>query len=81
MLATAAFNGQRFKEARDWGAKALAVDPAVPDPYAFLGYAEQMAGHPAEAQAAYEKYLQLAPQGHMAGDVQATLKDLVRKKP
>jgi CheY-like chemotaxis protein len=76
ILANAEFERLRFKDARTWALKALDVDPSIPDAYAFVATAEQEAGHLKEARVAYEKYLELAPQGRLAADVRAILKGL-----
>jgi Flp pilus assembly protein TadD len=76
ILANAEFDRLRFKEARAWALKALEIDPTIPDAYAFVATAEQESGNLKEARVAYEKYLELAPQGRLADDVRAILKGL-----
>ena len=57
-------------------AKALALDPTIPDAWAFVGTAEQVAGHAKEARVAYQRFLELAPPGRRADDIRAILKTL-----
>jgi tetratricopeptide (TPR) repeat protein len=76
MLANAELERGRTKESMAWAQKALAIDANLPEPYVFVGNAEQLAGHRKEARAAYEKYLQLAPAGSYASDLRAVLKGL-----
>jgi hypothetical protein len=73
MLAKTELDRGRTQQALDWAQKAIAIDADRADAYAFLGSAEQVAGHAAAAKAAYKRYLQLAPQGRYAADLRAVL--------
>ena len=46
------------------------------DAYVYLGGAEQELGNTSEAQAAYKKYLELAPKGRHARELRAVLDGL-----
>lgn len=76
MMANAEYDRQHFKPARDWALKILEVDPGNSDAYAFIGTYEQIAGHKKEAKAAYERYLELAPNGRLAEDLRAIVPTL-----
>lgn len=66
----------RKNEAVDWARRAIATDAGFADAYVFLGGAQQELGRRAEAKAAYEKYLELAPAGKYAGDLRALVRGL-----
>jgi DNA-binding response OmpR family regulator len=74
ILAAAEANRGHDRQALGWAEKALAVDPAAPDAYVFLGNGQQAAGRQGDARAAYQKYLELAPQGKYAADLRAVLR-------
>jgi tetratricopeptide (TPR) repeat protein len=76
ILARVAIDRGRAAEARVWAKKALAIRHDLPDAYVFLGGAEQGLGRPAEAKAAYKKYLELAPSGRHASELRAVLRSL-----
>jgi cytochrome c-type biogenesis protein CcmH/NrfG len=63
-------------EAKLLAKKMLAADPHRFDAYVFLGTAEQEAGKPDEARAAYKKYLDLSPDGPFARELRAILSNL-----
>jgi hypothetical protein len=76
ILARAELDRGRAGEAWTWAKKAVSVNPDLADGYLLLGGAEQEAEHPAEAKAAYKKYLELAPTGRHARDLRAILDNL-----
>jgi Flp pilus assembly protein TadD len=76
MLARAAIDLGRADEAQSWANKALHIRRDLPDAYVFLGGAEQQMGRPAEAKAAYRKYLALAPTGRHASELRKVLERL-----
>jgi tetratricopeptide (TPR) repeat protein len=75
-IAQTAYEQGKRAEALDWSRRAVARDPAFADAYVILGGAEQLGGRTAEAKAAYETYLRLAPQGRHADDLRAVLQGL-----
>jgi tetratricopeptide (TPR) repeat protein len=75
-LADLESNRGRNQAALDWAQKALAVDPNAPDAYVFLGNAQQAAGRKNDARVAYQKYLELAPNGKYTADLRAILQSL-----
>jgi hypothetical protein len=76
MLAKTELDRGRYRLALAWAKKALALDDRQADAYAFLGGAEQAAGHRAAARSAYQRYLQLSPKGRYAADLRAVLGSL-----
>jgi tetratricopeptide (TPR) repeat protein len=76
IVASAELERGRAVEARSWAKKALDVNPDLADAYVVLGGAEQEAENPAEAKAAYKKYLELAPSGRHARELRAILDSL-----
>jgi hypothetical protein len=76
MLAKTEFDRGHARKALDWAKTAIALDEDLADAYVFLGGAEQAAGRPAAARSAYQRYLQLAPNGRYAGDLRAVLRTL-----
>jgi tetratricopeptide (TPR) repeat protein len=72
-VAQSALESGKKAEASAWAKKAIAANPDFADAYVFLGGAEQELGRKAEARAAYEKYLQLAPTGKFAEDIRAVV--------
>ena len=75
-LAKTEFDRGRIAQAFEWSKKAIAADPDVPEPYVFIGEAEQNAGHKRAAKDAYLRYLRLAPSGRYAADLRAVLHSL-----
>jgi tetratricopeptide (TPR) repeat protein len=76
MLAKTEFDRGHSRQALDWAKKAVTIDENHADAYVYLGGAEQAAGHPSAARAAYKRYLQLAPRGRYAADLRAVLRSL-----
>ncbi len=76
MIAHAELDRGKGKAALDWAQKALAVDQNIPEAYAFIGTAQQMAGKRKEAKEAYQKYLELDPTGKYASDIKAIIGSL-----
>jgi tetratricopeptide (TPR) repeat protein len=72
-VARLAIENGRPSDAVRWARRALEVDPAFAPAYVYLGGGEQQRGNPRAARVAYERYLELAPDGPYAGDVQALL--------
>jgi hypothetical protein len=72
-IAQAALEHGRNADAASWARRAIGVDPKYANAFVLLGGAEQQMGHPAEARAAYSRYLELAPNGEHAQDVRALL--------
>jgi hypothetical protein len=72
-IAQAALENGRNADAASWARRAIGVDPRHANAFVLLGGAEQQMGHPAEARAAYARYLELAPNGEHAQDVRALL--------
>jgi tetratricopeptide (TPR) repeat protein len=56
--------------------RARVLAPGDPQVFVLLGAAYQSAERPADAIAAYERYLTLAPEGRMSHDVRAILRSL-----
>jgi hypothetical protein len=71
MLAHAELDRGNFSRAGRWARKALALDPKLPEAYAYLGFVEDQAGRRDEAMRAYRSYLKLAPEGMYADDLKA----------
>jgi Tfp pilus assembly protein PilF len=69
---------RRPAKATAWAKKALEIDPSIAEAYVLIGTAEQMSGHAAEARAAYERYLELAPDGKHADELKAIVAELSR---
>lgn len=76
ILARADLDRGRLAEARVLARKALAADPTHADAYVYLGTAEQAAGKLEEARGAYQKYIELAPDGRYAREIRAILSNL-----
>jgi len=76
VLARTEFERGRARQALDWAKKAVELDAGQAEAYVYLGGAEQAAGRPSAAKAAYRRYLQLAPQGRHAADLRAVLANL-----
>ena len=78
-VAQAALEHGRNADAAAWARKAIGADPKLANAFVLLGGAEQQLGHTAEARAAYDRYLELAPNGEHAQDVRALLPTLPRQ--
>jgi tetratricopeptide (TPR) repeat protein len=76
MLAETEFDRGRPVQALAWAKKAVAADPGLADAYVYIGGAEQSAGRAQAAKAAYQKYLELAPNGRHAQDLRAIVRSL-----
>jgi tetratricopeptide (TPR) repeat protein len=76
MLAQTEFDRGRAGQALVWAKKAVAVDPNLADAYVFIGGAEQSAGRAQAAKAAYQRYLELAPNGRYAQDLRTIVRSL-----
>ena len=59
--------------------KATSVDPTNPDVFLMLGMAQNRLGNTEAAILAWQKYLQLAPDGDMAGVVQEQIDELSKR--
>jgi tetratricopeptide (TPR) repeat protein len=66
----------RMQAALEWAQKALAVDPSSPDAYVYVGNAQQAAGRNSEARIAYQKYIELAPNGKHTAELRVILRSL-----
>jgi Flp pilus assembly protein TadD len=69
MVAHAELDRGNYSRSRSWARKALALDPGLPEAYAYLGFVEDQEGRRDEAMAAYRSYLRLAPDGRYANDI------------
>ena len=69
MLAHAELDRGNYRRARSWARKAISVDPALAEAYAFLGFVEEELGRGEHALKAYISYLRLAPFGRFAQDI------------
>jgi tetratricopeptide (TPR) repeat protein len=76
LVAEQALENGRNSDAAAWAKRAIDADPAFADAFVLLGGAEQQLGHRGEARAAYRRYLELAPRGRHAADVEALLRSL-----
>jgi tetratricopeptide (TPR) repeat protein len=79
MLANAELDSGNYAKTLDWAKRALEVDPKIPEAYVFIGGAEQQLAHLPEAAAAYQKYLEMEPQGRWAGELRSILRRIERK--
>ena len=70
------FNAGKNKEAKAEVEKALSIDPKFADAYYLLGLVEIGDGKMGPAKQAFQKYLELAPNGKKAGEVKGILKEL-----
>jgi len=70
------FNAGKSKEAKAEVEKALSIDPKFADAYYLLGLVEIGDGKMGPAKQAFQKYLELAPNGKKAGEVKGILKEL-----
>jgi tetratricopeptide (TPR) repeat protein len=73
MMAHAELDRGNMPKALEWSKKALAVDGNLAEAYVFVGTVEQEQGKPAQAKAAYERYLELAPTGKYAEEIKTIL--------
>lgn len=77
-IAGAELERDHHEEAVRWARKAIDRNPRAAEAFVMLGGAQQALDHPAEARAAYERYLQLAPRGSYAAEVRNILERLPR---
>lgn len=70
------FNAGKSKEVKAEVEKALSIDPKFADAYYLLGLVEIGDGKMGPAKQAFQKYLELAPNGKKAGEVKGILKEL-----
>jgi cytochrome c-type biogenesis protein CcmH/NrfG len=68
-----------YESARTALIKLTSLDPENPDVYLMLGTAQSELGETNAAILAWQKYLQLIPNGDMAGAVRDQLETLVQK--
>jgi hypothetical protein len=76
ILANAELEKGNMAKTLEWSKKAIAADANVAEAYAFIGTVEQERGHAAQARDAYQRYLELAPDGPYAADFKAILPTL-----
>jgi Flp pilus assembly protein TadD len=81
MLAHAELDRGNNASAEDWARKAVALDPLLADGYAYLGFVAEEAGRRREARSAYRRYLELAPRGTYAQDINAILREELEPAP
>jgi DNA-binding response OmpR family regulator len=75
IVAHAELDQGHYDLAGDWARKAVEIDPELAEPYAFLGFVADQAGRDREARTAYRRYLELAPRGPYAEDINAILRE------
>jgi hypothetical protein len=73
-IAKGQFEKGKSAQAAVWARKIVQVNSSLAEAYLIIGVAEQEAHRPAAAKAAYQRYLELAPQGAYAQDVRSSLK-------
>ncbi|HTA18200.1 MAG TPA: hypothetical protein VK989_02855, partial [Polyangia bacterium] len=76
LLGHALFNRKKRREALQWAERAVALDPKHADAYVIIGGVKQAADDAPAAKAAYQKYLELAPNGQYAADLRAIVDSL-----
>ena len=72
----AAYNANKFKVAKEFILKAIAIDPKFADSYYILGLVETNNNNLKAAKEAFKKCLELAPAGKHAGDCKEFIKAL-----
>ena len=72
----AAYNANKFKEAKENILKAIQIDPKFPESYYILGLIETNNNNLKAAKEAFKKCLELAPAGKHAGDCKEFIKAL-----
>ena len=70
-LAHALLNRNRRREALAAAERAIKLNPKWADAYVVIGGIHQDAGEMADARRAYQRYLELEPQGEFAGELRA----------
>ncbi len=76
LLGHALFNRKKRREALQWAERAVSLDPKHADAYVIIGGVKQAADDMPAAKAAYQKYLELAPNGQYAADLRAIVDSL-----
>ncbi|HSZ83708.1 MAG TPA: DUF4388 domain-containing protein [Polyangia bacterium] len=76
LLGHALFNRKKRREALQWAERAVGLDPNHADAYVIIGGVKQAADDMPAAKAAYQKYLELAPNGQYAADLRAIVDSL-----
>ena len=71
-----AFNDGKYKEAKEYVNKAIAMDPKFADSYWLLGVVNFGLNDIKGAKEAFRKYMEIAPTGKKAGEVKEFLKEL-----
>jgi len=71
-----AFNDGKYKEAKEYVNKAIAMDPKFADSYWLLGVVSFGLNDIKGAKEAFKKYMEIAPTGKKAGEVKEFLKEL-----
>jgi len=75
-MARATSSVSAYKDAARVLNKATSIDPDNPDVYLYLGLAQRGAGEEGAAILAWQKYLDLDPNGSHAEDIRATLQEM-----
>jgi Tfp pilus assembly protein PilF len=70
------WNSGQAEKAKEQFERAAAADPTLAMPHYFIGLANLNLGQLAEAKAAFQKYLELDPEGEKAGEVKAFVSQL-----
>jgi DNA-binding response OmpR family regulator len=73
LLGHALFNRNHRREALQWAERSVKLDPNHADAYVIIGGVKQANDDNRAAKAAYQKYLELAPNGQYAADMRAIL--------
>jgi tetratricopeptide (TPR) repeat protein len=71
----------QYVDAGEWARRAIALEARDPDAYLILAHAEKRARHPAAANDAYGRYLELAPRGWHAAEAREVLRAAKRQAP
>jgi DNA-binding response OmpR family regulator len=79
LLATVRVDQGKLPEALTAAKAAVEIDASQADAYLVIGLVQQQTGEAAEAVAAYQRYLELAPKARYATTVRAELRKLERK--
>jgi tetratricopeptide (TPR) repeat protein len=70
-----------FTESAQWATRALTLDPAMAEAYVLIARADVESGRQAEARAAYQRYLELAPRGWHKAEARTALERAVKTAP
>jgi regulator of sirC expression with transglutaminase-like and TPR domain len=79
LLANVRVDQGKLSEALAAAQAAIEIDASQADAYLVIGLVQQESGATAQAVAAYERYLELAPKARYATTVRAQLRTLQRK--